>query len=120
MILNIVNNCAVKNSVSPITLCKLYQSIIIPRALYGCETWNMYSKMDIERLEIVHRYCDKHMQQFQMHFATDYSLSLLNLTNIETMIDYRKLQLLGQLYRLPCKYLAKEIFNIRLIRYVNQ
>ena len=33
--------------------------------------------------------------------------------------DYKKLQFFSQLCRLPCKYIAKQIFVNRLVRYFN-
>lgn len=44
---------------------------------------------------------------------------MMNISNISTLINYRKLQLFGQLCKLPSKYLAKQIFVNRLIRFVN-
>ena len=43
----------------------------------------------------------------------------MNIPCIETLIDYRKLQFMGQLCRLSNQYLAKTVLNHRLVRYAN-
>ena len=54
-----------------------------------------------------------------VHLNNDISLHCVGFVPISVEISYRKLQFLGQLCRLPCKYLAKCIFVNRLIRYNN-
>ena len=78
-------------------------------ALYGCELWNTYSKQDINNLEKAHRFCVKHVQQFVKRTSTYFSWSCINLVTTETFIDFKKLQLLGQLCRLPCRHLSKSV-----------
>jgi len=41
------------------------------------------------------------------------------MTPVEVNIDYKKLQMFGQICRLKDGYIAKEIFNHRIVRYVN-
>ena len=105
--LNICNSGLHPKALSPLTLRTIYETMVIPKALYGCETWTMYSKQDILRLERAHRFCIKHIQRLPRNASTNLSLCTLNMCSIETIIDYRKLQLCGQLCRLPCHYLAK-------------
>jgi len=38
---------------------------------------------------------------------------------IETIIDFNKLQLLGQLCKLPCRHVSKSVFLHRLVRVMN-
>ncbi|XP_052799264.1 uncharacterized protein LOC128230877 [Mya arenaria] len=117
--LNICSSGINPDTVSAKTLRTYYQSVILPRALYGCELWTNISKNEIQRLEVAHRFCVKQMQGFQRSVATKFVLSTLNITSIEVLIDCKKLQFFGQMCRLPCQYLAKIIFNSRLIRYIN-
>jgi hypothetical protein len=49
---------------------------------------------------------------------TDYVLSSIDMVSIDSLIDYRKLQFLGQLCRLSNNYVAKDIFNNRLVRFL--
>ena len=68
--------------------------MVLPKALYGCELWNTYSKQDINTLEKEHRFCVKHMQQFVKNDSRCFSLTCINLVTIETFIDFKKLQFL--------------------------
>ena len=45
------------------------------------------------------------------------TLSLLGCRQIESEIDYRKLSFFGQLCNLNVDFVAKKIFNDRIIRY---
>lgn len=106
-------------SISAVTTRTIYQTVVIPKALYGCELWNRYTNSDITNLERSHRMCVKNMQGFHRGANTNFSLLCVNMVPIEVYIDYKKLQLLGQLCRLSCNYLAKEVFVQRLVRFRN-
>ena len=60
------------------------------------------------------------MQQLSQHTNNRYTLSVINIDSLETYIDYRKLQFLGQLCRLSPQYQAKSVFHHRLLRYINK
>ena len=49
----------------------------------------------------------------------NFSFACLNITPVEVIINYKKLQMFGQICRLKDGYIAKEIFNHRIGRYVN-
>ena len=51
--------------------------------------------------------------------CTDFCLCTFGSVPLLNIIEYRKLVFLGQLCRLPGKYLAKNVFNLRLIRFFN-
>ena len=69
--------------------------------------------------ERAHRFCIKYVQNLPPYSRTAIALCSVGLTSIESEIDYKKLQFFSQLCRLPCKYIAKQIFVNRLLRYVN-
>ena len=50
---------------------------------------------------------------------TYFSVSCINLVTTETLIDFKKLQLLYQLCRLPCIHLSKSVFVHRLVSFMN-
>ena len=102
--------------INPRTLRVIYQSVVLPKALYGCEFWSTYTKPDIDSLEKAHRYCIKHIQTFFRCTSTDFSLCCPWFVPIETLIDYRKLQLFGQFCRLSSRYLATTPTTMRRIR----
>ena len=116
--LSICNSGVHPAALNPISSRVLYNSVVLPKSLYGCELWNNISETDILKLERSHRFCIKYMQALHFSVSTDFALAALNIASIETIIDYRKLQFLGQLCRLSNKYLAKNVFNNRLIRFM--
>jgi hypothetical protein len=107
------------NDLNPSTYLKIYNSVVLPKALYGCELWNYMTHSNILTLERAHRFCVKFMQKLPLFVNNDIALFALGVNSIITTIDYNKLRFLGQLCRLPNHYLAKQIFVHRLVRYVN-
>jgi hypothetical protein len=61
----------------------------------------------------------KNMKSFPNGASTEFALSALDAVPNDIIVDDRKLQFLGQLCRLSCVYLAKHIFNSRLVCYHN-
>ena len=88
-------NCGLHpKGVTPSTLLTIYKSIVLPKALFGCEFWNTMSISDIRKLEIAHRFCVKFIQNLPIYAKTDIALNALGITSIESQIDYRKLNFL--------------------------
>lgn len=115
--MNVLHNGIKSENVSPKVLRTIYVTEIIPKALYGCEHWTVYSKRDISELETAHRYCIKHMQRLSKFSHSEYAQTTADIPPIQVLIDKRKLLMLGQLCRLPCEYMAKQLFVNRLISY---
>ena len=118
--LSIINSGLHPKRLSPLTLKTIYSSVVIPGALYGCETIVNLSTNDMNMLERAHKFCVKNMQGFGKYISTDFVLSTINVDSIEDAIEYRKLTIIGQLCRLSPKYLAKKFLNVRLIQYFNR
>jgi len=104
--LAICNSGVHPRNINPLTSKTIYKSVVIPKALYGCELWSNLTVKDIEKLERSHRFCLKYMQQLSQHTNNRYTLSVINIDSLETYIYYRKLQFLGQLCRLSPQYQA--------------
>ena len=115
--LSILNSGLHPQGLSPLALKTIYTSVVIPGALYGAELAVYLSKNDLNQLERAHRFCVKNIQSLSTFVNTDFVLCALNLDSMEDMIEYRKLTFIGQLCRLPPGYLAKQVFNVRLVRY---
>ena len=88
----------------PLTLKRIYESIVLPRALYGCEPSSNLSQTDILLLEWSHRLCIKTMQNTDRNTRTRVALSLSGTSSLNYMIHKRKLTLFGQLCRLDTFY----------------
>ena len=67
-------NCGVRsNGRQSITAAKLYSSIVLPRALFGCELWNDITKSDTRHLESTHHFCLKRIQNLPFLNAQTWS-----------------------------------------------
>jgi hypothetical protein len=105
--------------INPITILRLYESIVLPRSLFGCELWNDLSKSELSTLETSQHKCIKYMQGISKFTRSDVALSMIGCKSIGSVIEYKKLTFLGQLCRLRVDTLPKIIFNNRLVRYMD-
>ena len=111
-------NCGIYEAgLNPLTSKHIYRTIVLQKALYGCELWDNLSHKHLYMLERAHRFCVKYMQSLPRRTNTDLALSLLNLYNIEREIDYRKLMFFRQLCCLPSAYRTKNVFLYRLLNF---
>ncbi len=114
------NSCGLGASeLHPLTSNKLYNNVVLPKGLYGCEVWNSLSTQHINVIERAHRFCVKAMQSLHPGTRTDIALSVIGQKSLLCEIDRRKLILLGQLCLLPTDCLANEVFVNRLIHCVS-
>ena len=102
---------------NPSIAIRVYKTVVIPKALYGSELWSSMTPADLRKLEHSHRFCPKHMQGLLRRTSTNFTLSAINAVPMETVIDHKKLNFLGQLSYLPCSYMAKRFVNIRLTHF---
>ena len=98
----------------PLTLKRIYESMVLPRALYGCERWSNLSQTYILLLERSHRLCIKTMQNMDRNTRTCAALSLFGTSNLNYVIHKRKLTLFGQPCRRDTFYAAKRLFLYRI------
>ena len=102
------------NSLHPLTCKKIYNAVVIPKALYGCENWFALSSTELLTLERAHRFCIKKMQSLPLYTRSDVALGLLAIFPIEVELDIRKLILFGQFCRLNLNCWVKTLFLYRL------
>lgn len=109
---------AIRNDLShntnPLTLVKLYQKIVLPTALYGCELWNNLKQTDLQILSKFQHFVLKDIQGLKISTRSDMCESMLGLHPIISEIDKRKLAFFGKLCKLDINCLAKNIFLLRL------
>jgi hypothetical protein len=103
----------------PLTMKKLYLTVVIPKALYGSELWNGLNNTQLAMLEKSHKQCVKRIQGMPKYTNTTVALSCLSLYSIETLIDERKLLFFGQLCNAKITLRIKTIFIHRLLQYMN-
>ena len=105
------------NSLHPIRSRKIYNSVVLPKVMYGCESRCPLTANNLLTLERAHRFCVKYMQSLGRRTRTDIAPGLLGIFPLEIEIEIRKLILFGQLCRLSSKYWVKNIFLNRLLSY---
>ena len=114
--MNLFNIGVNSKCLHPFTCKKLYNSIVIPRGI-GCEMLFALSSQDLLKLERVHRFCLKKIQGLNRLTRTDVVLSLLQMTDLVTIIDRCKLNLFGQLCRLKTDNIIKLVFLKRFCNF---
>ena len=97
--------------------CHFYPSIAIRVYKTRSELWSSITPANLRKLEHSHRCCLKHMQCLSRRTPTNFTLSAINAVPMETVIDHKKLNFLGQLCNIACSYMAKRVFNIRLTHF---
>ena len=89
--LSLVNCGIYEDGLNPLTARRIYNAVVLPKALYACELWSNLHSTHLVSLERAHRFCVKFMQFLPKSTSTDVALSRLGINSIETEIDYRKL-----------------------------
>ena len=102
---------------NPLTSCKLYKTIVLPRALYGCELWYELTSECINQLERFQRLCCKICQNLAVRVRSDMVTTLLGLTTIAAYIDRAKLLFLGNTLRLDQSTVSNLIVTYKLSLY---
>ena len=74
----------------PLILKKLYEMIVLPRALYGCEFWHNMTHDEVLMLERSHRLCVKSMQGLDRYTRSCVALSLIGSCPLEQEIQKKK------------------------------
>ena len=97
------------NSLHPLTCKKIYNAVVVPKALYGCENWFALSSTELLTLECAHIFCIKKIQSLLLYTRSDVALGLLAIFPIEVETDMRKLILFGQFCRLNLNCWVKKV-----------
>ena len=108
-----------QETLHPLTCSTIYKSIVLPKALYGCEYMDNFTNSEKLILERAHRLCIKRMHSLGMYTRTDTALSLIGIFPLEIEIGFRKLTLFGQFCRANTCTWMKSLILFRLLSYVN-
>ena len=115
--LSLSNKVSGRDGASPLTLLKLYRTSVLPRALFGCEMWNIILQTDMQQLEIAHHFCRNVAQGLPALTRSDMTMGLHGITRVEAYIDKQKLRFLGTLCRTPSDDIVCKLFTHRLFQY---
>ena len=63
--LSLINTGIYEDGFHPLTSKHLYETIVLPKALYGYELWNWLTQDHLNMLEKSHRFCKK---TYAVHF----------------------------------------------------
>ncbi|VDI82238.1 Hypothetical predicted protein [Mytilus galloprovincialis] len=102
---------------NPLTVCSLYNKIVIPSVLYGCELWNGLKMKDITSLETFQHFIVKHIQGLSRRTRSDMCESMINLERLPVLVEKRKLTFLCKLCEMKAESLTKQIFIYRLYQF---
>ncbi|KAI8491765.1 hypothetical protein Bbelb_305700 [Branchiostoma belcheri] len=102
---------------NPVTAKKLYNTLVIPSMLHGCELWYPTAS-EMEKLERVHKMGAKRLQGMHFQTETNASLASLGMMPLRATIDKHKLLMFGRLARLHHTCLAKKIFLYRMYSFL--
>ena len=105
------------NNLNPVTAVNLYKKIVLPSALYGCETWSNMSKTDIIKLNVFQHRCLKTIQKLPIQTRSVIVENLVGIHPIITEIEKRKLCFLEKLCHMGNDNISKQIFIRRLFQY---
>ena len=116
VMLSIINMLQGSKVVNPLTCLKLYKSVVLPSATFGCELWlylNETEKLMIERMQ---RYCAKVIQHLGKRTHSYICCPMLGMTSMESYIDAVKLRFLRRILTLPSHCTSKRIIVQRLFQ----
>jgi len=60
----------------------IYKCVVLPRALYGCETWTNCTPSDMRLLERANSFCVKNMQCYSKYTSNMYSYLTIDIRPI--------------------------------------
>ena len=107
-------NCGLFNDLNPLTCKTIYKAVVLPKALYGCESWSSLTPSQLLMLE---RVCVKYIQGLNTRTRTDIALRLLGIHTLESEIDFMKLNLFGQFCRNNVQCWVKYFFMQHLVSF---
>ena len=102
--------------INPITCLKLYKTIAVTSALYGCEVWSNLCGTEKLMLERFQRFCAKLIQRLPRRTRSNICCKMIGLQSIESYMDSMKLKFFRRLAVLPSPCISKQIFLRRLFQ----
>jgi len=73
--------------INPLTLSKIYCSLVLPKAFYRAQKWSNCLKADVEGLQIPHRKCLKQIATRSFYTDTTFTLTPLDMESAEDIVD---------------------------------
>lgn len=106
------------HGLNPLMAANLYRKIVLPSALYGCETWSNITLKGYELINKFQHLVTKTIQGQPIHTRSDMTEAMLNLPTIASEINKRKLVFLQKLATMSPTLRAKQLFIFKLYAYL--
>lgn len=106
------------NGLNPLSSVIVWQRVILPSALYGCELWGQLARQDTETLERTQRHFARYVQGIDKRSPIESTTSTLGLLLICSYIHKQRLFLFGRLCRTPPSSFHKHLFLSQISQYV--
>ena len=101
VMLSLCNSIFSEKQINPITALKLYKSVTLPSAMFGCEIWDCMSKTEYQMLERFQRFSAKKVQNFHRRTRSNICCTMLGLNSVESYVDASELKFARRLLTLP-------------------
>ena len=86
-VFGLISTCFSEHDLHPLTWKRIYETVILPKALYGSELWTNLSETSNTVLERSHRLCLKTLQNIDRRTKNSIALSLVGSTNLQCEIE---------------------------------
>ena len=113
---SLVGGSLFKSTLSPLALSKVYQSIVIPKLMYGAEV-RKYSDAEIDTYEKFHRKMGKDIQSLSGSTPNPVAFATLGWKEIACKIDIIRLQFIQRILSLDAQCIYRLLF-LRRFYYV--
>ena len=109
------------NDILSNTKIKVYNAIIIPTLLYGCETWVTYRK-HIKQLETYHQQCLRQILhiKWQDRVTNTAAFERTSSPSLESVALLHRLRWAGHICRMPDCCLPKQLYYSQLSMVLDQ
>ena len=90
---------------------RLYSSIVVPTAIYACETWRRTANLE-RKLNVFHRKCLRRILRISWrdHVTNAELLRRARQKNLQTIVNERRLKMAGHVMRLPQEGLREQLW----------
>jgi hypothetical protein len=91
-------------TISRSTKMQLYNAIVVPTAIYACETWKRTKKIS-QRLNVFHRRCLRTILgvTWRDRVRNEEVLRMTGAMEMETMVEIRRRRMAGHILRMPAQ-----------------
>ena len=102
------------DGLSPLTCGTVYNRMVSPSMLYGCEVWGAIPQAEMRTLEVVQKRVAKHIQGLHRRIHNEIVWGMLGWLPMSASTDLCKIKFVFKLLKLPPDNIVKKIFVTQL------